>query len=94
MSVSRTKIVKTGGAEKVYKILPATIVAFEHHFSIGLAGLTTMEQLYWISWDAETRAEKAAGKVTKLFEDWLNDIEDVEEVPDERRPTVEAPSLS
>lgn len=89
MSVSQTKITKIGGSEQIVKIRPATIVAFEEHFKIPLAGMTTMEQLYWLAWDAETRANKGT-EVTKLFEDWINDIEDVEDVEEGKAPPKKA----
>lgn len=80
MSVTKTKVTKIDGDEKVYEIRPATLVAFEKHFGIAVSDLKMMEQMYWIAWDAETRAIKKDGGVSKLFDDWINDIADVEDV--------------
>lgn len=81
MSVTKTKVTLIGAKPVEYKILPATIVAFEQHFAISLGEMKTMEQMYWIAWHAEDLANKIAGKARSLFEDWLNMVEDVEDVP-------------
>lgn len=90
MSVSQTKITKIDGSEQIVKIRPASIVAFEDHFKMALSDMKTMEQLYWLAWDAETRTDRAADKVTKLFDDWINDIEDVEDVEEGKAPAKKA----
>lgn len=86
MAQSLMKITRESGS-KEYPVLPATIVAFEAEFAHGVADGLTMTEFFWIAWKAEYVVEKKAGSVVKLFDDWLEDILDVEEIDSPKRPT-------
>lgn len=68
-----------------YTVKPVTIVAFERHFGVGLGAMATdgkMEYVYWLGW----HSEKAAGKVVKPFDDWLDGVTSVDLVEDDATP--------
>jgi hypothetical protein len=70
-------VVRAGDQRETFTVKPATIVAFERHFGVGLGALSTdarMEYIYWLTWEAERRS----GAVVKPFDGWLEDVEDVE----------------
>ncbi len=78
--VLKLAVEKADGSSVSLSLLPKTIVAFERHFGVGLSALQQghMEHVYWLAWDAENLKIRAQGGVTKLFDDWLDDIADVE----------------
>lgn len=86
MATSLMKITRESGS-KEYPVLPATIVAFEAEWSMAITEMKSMTHLYWIAWKAEFIAEQKAGSVVKLFDDWLEDIVEVEEIESPKRPT-------
>lgn len=75
--LTKVQVEKADGSKVTYPVLPKTIVAFERKFSMSLGDLSTMEHTYWLAWDAESTALKSKGSVTKLFDDWLEDLVDV-----------------
>jgi hypothetical protein len=75
----RVTVERPGGKSASYPILPKTIVAFERHFGVGLAAISSdarMEYVYWLAWDAE----KTSGTIVKPFEEWLDEVESVASV--------------
>jgi hypothetical protein len=72
------KVAKTDGTTNTYPVTPRVIVAFERHFKTGLANAFATEQklehVYWIAWEAE----RAAGNLVKLFDEYLDTISHVE----------------
>ncbi|MCU1494809.1 MAG: hypothetical protein JWO62_2573 [Acidimicrobiaceae bacterium] len=78
------------GSKDTYPVLAKTKIAFERHFGVGIGTLgesKRTEHVYWLAWDAE----HTAGKVVKLFDDWANDIADVD-VDEESAPLDAAAS--
>lgn len=78
MISARAKITKTDGTVDSHPITPKVIVSFERHFKMGLQAAFIdnqhMEHTFWLGWEAE----RAAGKVVKPFDGWLDDIASVE----------------
>jgi hypothetical protein len=80
------------GTKNTARVLPATKVRFERQFSTGVGTLAESkreEYVYWLAWDAE----HASGKVVKPFNEWLDDIVDVD-VSEESAPLEAAASPS
>lgn len=80
----KMRVAKVDGTSIIYPVTPLVIVAFEreHKQSIGAAmsgDNVKMEHLYWLGWKAEMVAKKAAGEVTRLFDDrYLEELLEVE----------------
>jgi hypothetical protein len=94
--VLRVTVTKTDGSSVTLPVLPVTIVAFEREKSVGLGspGATSwMSNVYWLAWHAEKIANP--NKVSKLFDDWLPSVADVEAVEEVGpKETVPSPSSS
>lgn len=70
-------IEKSDGDKSTYPVLPKTIVAFERKFATGIGIIKDqqkMEHIYWLAWDSA----RTVGDTNKLFEDWLDEIAEVE----------------
>lgn len=67
-------------------VTPKVIVAAERQFAKPMTEIfgesASYEALCWVAW----RATQLSGRVTKPFDEWLDDIEAVEGVEDERVP--------
>jgi hypothetical protein len=71
-------VIKSDGTTETYPVTPRVIVAFERHFKTGLghafANDQKLEHVYWLAWEAE----RASGKVVKLFDEYLDTVANVE----------------
>lgn len=80
------RVVRPGGDEKTYAIIPKVVVAFERQFGVGIGRAFQEQQkaehLYWLAW----KAEQASGAVVKPFDDWLDNVNDVELIEDDAAP--------
>ena len=56
-------------------VTPRIEVAFEDNFDIPLSEFSRQKHLYWIAWKAYAAA---GGVVPILYDDWLDQIVDVE----------------
>ena len=72
------KVSKTDGTTATFPVTPRVIVAFERNFKTGLANAFANEQklehVYWLAWEAE----RVAGNLVKLFDDYLDTVVSVE----------------
>jgi hypothetical protein len=74
------KVKTTDGVEKVYKLTPRIIVAFEQNFGKGMPHLLGQEQkiehIYWLAWKCQqVDAQINNGTPVKLFgPDYLDTI--------------------
>lgn len=72
------KVAKTDGTVETFPVTPRVIVSFERQFKTGLgnafANEQKLEHVYWLAWEAE----RAAGKLVKLFDEYLDTIVNVE----------------
>lgn len=69
-------VIRIDESQDTYPVLAKTKVAFERHFSMGLGAALDQKReecILWLAWDAE----HTAGKVVKVFDEWLNDVADV-----------------
>ena len=73
MARLKVTVVKTNGDNKTLPVLPKAIVAFEQHFSLAFGNADKESQFYWLAWECE----RLSGAVVPVFDDWLNDLEDV-----------------
>jgi hypothetical protein len=88
----RVTVEKADGTEETYVVKPATIVAFERQFAVGLGSLGEsgrMEYVYWLAYDCEKRS----GKVVKPFDGWLDELVDVS-VDEEAAPLGGTPTAA
>lgn len=81
------RVDKTDGSSNIYPVTPLVIVAFEREhktsMSAAMSDNVRMEHLYWLGWKAEMVAKKAAGEITRLFDDrYLEELAAVEVVTD------------
>jgi hypothetical protein len=71
-------VTKTDGSVETYPVTPRVIVSFERHFKTGLgqafANEQKLEHVYWLAWEAE----RASGKLVKLFDEYLDTVASVE----------------
>jgi hypothetical protein len=84
----KVSVTHDDGTSDTYVVKPATIVAFERQFNVGLGTLKEagrMEYVYWLAWDSERRS----GKITKPFDGWLDEVADVD-VSDDVAPLPSA----
>lgn len=72
-----------------YQVTPFVEVAYERQFNSPISTMTRNEHLYWLAW----KAKHTAGDVVKPFDDWLKDVELVEE-PKVDDPLASGPSAS
>lgn len=77
------KLIRKSGEKSVVEVMPASEVAFEAKYDMPVGSVRKNTHIYWLAWDADVRALKAEGKTTRLWEDWINDVRDIEVVPDE-----------
>jgi len=88
-SLIKMRVTKSDGTSSDYVVTPLVIVSFEreHKTSFQAAmsdGNIRMEHLYWLGWKAEMVAKKAAGEITRLFDDrYLEELVAAEVVVDE-----------
>lgn len=84
--ISLTLRVVTADGERDYRLTPATVVAFERQFGMGIGKAFASEQkaehVYWLAWKAMAQS----GAVVKPFDGWLESIVDVQMVEDQVRP--------
>lgn len=70
--------VTVNGDEIVAPITPKSAIDFERHFKMGLPKAFTteqkMEHLFWLGW----ACVKATGRVVKPFDQWLEQVQNVE----------------
>lgn len=82
----KLKIVKADGTTQVLKVGPRVIVAFERHFKAGYGKALEerrMEHFLWLAWESE----RVAGLTPQPFDEWINQVDDIEAVDDDDPPT-------
>lgn len=74
----RVRVVRNGEPEAVYQVTPKVVVEFERFHKVGLAKAfqeqQKLEHIYWLGW----AAERASGRVVPVFDQWLDEIENVD----------------
>jgi hypothetical protein len=88
----KLRIIRT---DETYEVIarPKAIYAFETATKKSILTFSKGDFMAHDIWRLAYEATKCAGKVVPArFEDWLNDLEDVEEVTTPADPTTAAPS--
>lgn len=67
------------GTRDEYPVFPPTVIAFERKWGMGLAAAFSnnnvkFEHLYFLGW----QAEKDAGVIVKIFDEWIKAIKKVD----------------
>jgi len=82
----RLRVEPTTGDAYEVSITPKVIVEVERQFAKPMTDLfgegASFEALYWAGW----KASFLAGRSGKSFDDWLDDIENIEPVEEQRVP--------
>jgi len=73
-------------------VSPKVQVEFERQYNCGIASAFSgdemrMEYVYFLAWKAATHLHKTS----KEFEDWLDDVDDIEMVEDDPTPLAPVP---
>lgn len=80
--------VVTKTSDDEIEVSPRVIVEFERQFQTGIGRAfqndQRLEHIYWLAWKAS--------KDTKPFEQWLDDVVDVQIVTDDERPLSDSQS--
>lgn len=88
MIAMRLTVVTVNGEQSTFAVTPKTQVEFERHFKTGIGKAfqddQKIEHVYWLAW----KSSHAAGAVVKPFDDWLNDVVDVQVSSDDAGPFV------
>jgi len=87
MTMMQLEIVPIEGDSVVVKVTPKVIVAAERHFKKGMGELfseknVTYEALAWCAWQSMLQA----GHEVTLFDAWLDGIESIESVSEDKVP--------
>lgn len=83
--------------DETYEVIarPKAIYAFEQATKKSILSFAKGDFMAHDIWRLAYEATKCAGKVVPArFEDWLNDLDDVEEVETSADPTPAAPSAT
>ena len=77
-------VVLTTGETVSIIVSPKVQVDFERHYKLGIANAfggdeMRMEYVYYLAWKAMAHV----GKTAKTFDDWLDDVADIEMIDDE-----------
>jgi hypothetical protein len=84
--ISLTLKVVTADGERDYRLTPATVVAFERQFGMGIGKAFAAEQkaehVYWLAW----KAMQQSGAVVKPFDGWLETVVEVQMVEEPSHP--------
>lgn len=80
--------VVTNTSDVEIEVSPRVIVEFERQFQTGIGRAfqndQRLEHIYWLAWKAS--------KDTRPFEQWLDDVLDVQIVTDDERPLSDSQS--
>lgn len=80
--------VVTNSSDVEIEVSPRVIVEFERQFQTGIGRAfqndQRLEHIYWLAWKAS--------KDTRQFEQWLDDVLDVQIVTDDERPLSDSQS--
>lgn len=87
MSMMQLEVVPVDGDTVTVKVTPKVIVAAERHFKKGMGELfaeknVTYEALAWCAWQAMMQA----GHEVKTFDPWLDGIESINSVDEDKAP--------
>ena len=79
-------VLMTSGDKVPVIVTPKAQVEFERHYKLGIANAfgddMRMEYIYFLAWKAMVHI----GRTTKSFDDWLDDVEDIEMAEDDAVP--------
>ena len=85
-ALMRLRIEPVQGDAYEVNITPKVIVELERQFAKPMTDLfgegASFEALYWSAW----KGSQVAGRPTKPFDEWLDDIENIEPVEEKRVP--------
>ena len=85
----RLQVEPPEGDAYIVAISLKTAIAFEREFKTTLAGAFTgepsIEHICWLAWTAT----KESGRVVKLFDEWVAELNDITLVEDSPDPLVE-----
>lgn len=85
-------IVMVTGETVPVVVSPKVQVEFERHYNCGIASAfggddMRMEHVYYLAWKAASHLRKTS----KSFDDWLDDVEDIEMEEDDAVPLAPVP---
>jgi|APCry1669188910_1035180.scaffolds.fasta_scaffold116917_3 hypothetical protein len=86
-ALMRLRIEPIQGDAYEVNVTPKVIVELERHFSKPMTDIlggdsVSFEAIYWAAW----KGTQIAGRPTKPFDEWLDDVETVEPVEEARVP--------